>query len=134
MTIFAKDIPSLGQWLGDGPRAEGFEQWVKLLLRTEHLDEDEQSALRLMQILGIAAIEGSNIEARHGRPFEMTAVFLARGMGAVCMTAVASCLRDDAPWRDMAVMLTEEFRRGAKQMADLMDDAVKCAASEREDR
>lgn len=130
---FTKNIPSLNEWLGDGQRAEGFEQWVKLLLQTEHADEDEQSALRFMQILGVAAIEGGNIETRRGRPFELTAAFLSRGMGAVCMVAIASCLREETPWRDVSIMLTEEFRLGAKYMAHLIEDAAEHASSARTD-
>lgn len=127
MTTFTKNIPSLGDWLGDGPRGEGFEQWVSLVLSKEHHNEDEAAALRIMQTLCVAAVESGNAEARRGRPFDETARYMARGMGAVCFAAVASCLREGTDWRDIAVMLTEEFRVGAEAMAEAMNDAEKCA-------
>jgi hypothetical protein len=124
---FTKNIPSLNEWLGDGPRGEGFEQWVSLVLSKEHRNEDEAAALRIMQTFCVAAVESGNSEYRRGRPFDETARYMARGMGVVCFTAVASCLRDGTDWRDIAVMLTEEFRHGAKVMADTMNEAEESA-------
>jgi hypothetical protein len=120
---FTKNIPSLNEWLGDGSRGEGFEQWVSLVLSKEHRNEDEAAALRIMQTLCVAAVESGNAEFRRGRPFDETARYMARGMGVVCFSAVASCLREGTDWRDIAVMLTEEFRHGAKVMAETMNEA-----------
>jgi len=48
--LMARPVPSLGQWLGDGARAEGFEEWVRENLDHEaHIvDPNERAVLRMV--------------------------------------------------------------------------------------
>jgi hypothetical protein len=120
--IFRQPIPSLAQWLGDGTRAEGFEEWLRetLALESEALSPDEAAVVRMIQTLAVAFMEvAKNESERHGRPIASTMHHLARAAGVAVMSPILSLCRDDASHlHDLVRVLAKDFKIGAKMMAD----------------
>jgi hypothetical protein len=132
-TITSKPFPTLAQWLGDGGRADGFEEWVRTMLDAERdgATADEAAASRIIRTLSIACIECARTEdERHGRPFELTVVMLARLAGVAIMAAVMSPLDDGdevPPLDNIARMMVEEFRHGTSIMTAAADNINEAA-------
>lgn len=101
-------------------RSEGFEEWVttSFFAETAVDTEDERAAVRLMRPLMLAVLEGLQVETAHGRTPADGVQLLPRLMGYVLMMAVASALIEPTHMRRLAVIATEEFRRGAKLASD----------------
>ena len=116
-----RPIPSLREWLGDGDRAESFEQWVSENLARQsdpQLTESERAFVRILNTISIAAIEVLRLEHAQGRDTIDSAVFVARAMGCASLCAIASQLREGGvPWLKIAKMFTAEFEVGAKDAA-----------------
>lgn len=121
MLLSQKPVPSLAQWLGDGQRAEGFEEWVRemIALQTDGLPPDEASVLRMIQTLAIAFMEAMRAETeQHGRSPAEVVHLAARAAGVAIMSPILSLCRDDATHlRDLVRLLAGDFKCGAKQMA-----------------
>lgn len=119
--ITKKPLPSLAEWLGDGTRGEGFEEWVRetVSLGSEVGTEDERAALRVIQTLAIACMEACRTEhEKHGRTQGATLHLLARCCGIAVMSPVLSAC-NEAPasaLRKLIGVLADEFKQGAKLM------------------
>lgn len=129
-TIMAKrPLPTLAQWLDQrngGERAEDYEPLAALIDLAERtiLQSDsgypvEQACfLRLWQGMCIATVELCNIEHGKNVPMETIIASLPRALACASIYAMASVAGNDAPLRDIAKLLTEEFRFAAKAAAD----------------
>lgn len=118
-----RPLPSLAQWLGDGARADGFEEWVaESVIAERHVaDEGEASALRLLRILCIAMVEACRVETDiHGRDHAETVTRLGRCCGVALMAAQISILDGDKkpPLLRIARIFAAEFAHGARTMAE----------------
>lgn len=117
-----KPVPSLAQWLGDGARGDGFEEWVSLSLdQTPDLPPDQARFLRIAQTFAVACIETMRRETGDVPGADQIGVAMAqwaRAAGYVSITAAASVLVPDAPWRRLGKIWAEEFQRGARMAAD----------------
>lgn len=125
-------LPTLDQWLdrqGYTGRAEDFEAIAELARRTLALSDsgaltaDELSFLRMWKGFLVAAVELSNIEAKHGRTSLQIVQTLPRVLAAAAMYSCASVFDADTPWRDLAKVMIEEFRIGANVGADQLHEA-----------
>lgn len=127
-SALTKRIPSLAEWLGNGARCDGFEQWVALTLDQSADPDgtsDEAKMLRIAQTFAVACVEQMSREAQRDPSPEGVSDALAmwaRAAGFTTVCAVASVVRDDAPFRRIARTLAEEFKIGAKMAADKMAD------------
>jgi len=117
----ARPVPSLGQWLGDGARAEGFEEWVRENLDHEaHIvDPNERAVLRMVNILSVACVEICRRETDlHGRDNSETLIHLGRAVGVALMAPLLCCADANMPialQRLMKIVLGE-VRHGAESM------------------
>lgn len=126
-----RPLPTLAQWLGDGLRADMFEEWVADNLRLQAAldDPNEAMAVRLIQTLSIACVESLRIETeRHDSHVIRAAMMLARVAGLTVFAANQCALNDDRnpPYLKIAKTLAEEFEHGAKMAAR---SAIKARAS-----
>jgi hypothetical protein len=133
--VAKRPLPSLAQWLDSkngGKRAPGYEPFAALvdlaertILQTDAgLPVEHACFLRLWQGMCIAAVELCNIEHEKDVGSGLIVTMLPRALACAAVYAVASVARDDAPLRDIAKLLTEEFRFAAKGAADgLMSEA-----------
>lgn len=119
---FAKPVPSLAEWLGDGARAEGFEEWVAetLAIQAGEISPDEASIVRIVQTLAVAFMEAMRAETeRHGRSPAEVVHFAARAAGVAIMSPVLSLAKDDARGlHELVRIITKDFKVGAKLMAE----------------
>lgn len=124
-----RPLPTLAQWLdrqNDGERADGYDAMAALadLAQRTILQSDsglpiEQACfLRLWQGMCVATVELCNIERGKDVPPEAIVAMLPRALACAAVYALASIVKDDAPLRDIAKVLTEEFRFAAKTAAD----------------
>lgn len=121
-----RPLPSFEQWLtenGDGSRGDGFEAFEDLVRRMrerdiEHLPAEAQSLARMWGGLGLAVVEICNVEHQRGRTPVEIITLLPRALAIASIYAAASVLIEDAPYRAVAKVLTEEFRWAAKTAAD----------------
>ncbi|MEN6535695.1 MAG: hypothetical protein ABFD89_18670 [Bryobacteraceae bacterium] len=133
MTIDAslakRPLPSFSEWLdqrNDGKRAEGYDDFKALsdlaartiLQSDSNLPVNQASFLRLWQGLCLATVELCNIEHAKKVPLDIIVASLPRAMACGAIYAFASVMAEDAPLRDIAKVLTEEFRFAAKAAAD----------------
>lgn len=128
-----RPLPTFDQWLsthGDGSRGDGFEALRDLVGRTLEQKEVpgmtrlEAVMLRMWQGFAVATVEICNIEhARGTTPAEIITV-MPRALAASAFYATASVLKNEAPWRIIAKLLTEEFRYAAKVAADQMTTKI----------
>ncbi len=133
LTILHKRaLPSFNQWLethSDGTRGDGFDAFIALAERTHGVEPlpdmtpDEASFLRIWMGMQVAIIELSRIAAARGRSTPEILITLGRVLGAAAVYSSASALKDDAPMRQLAKMLIEEFRFAAKEAADQIEAA-----------
>jgi hypothetical protein len=129
-----RKLPSLDEHLGEG-RGEGFVDWVERMFALDYAmlkagTEQEQLFVRLLRAQMVAAVESLRQEAEAGGDAVKLIQLLPRTMGTVSMYALASILKDDAPLRDFATTLFEEFRFGAKEAADQIAEANEREAAE----
>jgi len=63
-----RPIPSLAEWLGDGSRTEGFEDWVRTMLATEEVvgTPQEATCAKILRALSIACVEGATRQVNEG--------------------------------------------------------------------
>lgn len=111
-----KPLPSLAEWLGDGTRAEGFEEWVRQALVAD-ADQREAALFRIIQTLSIACMEACRRETTlHGEELSTMITRLARCCGVAIMAPILSIL--DAgkapPLLKIARMMAVEFEHGAR--------------------
>lgn len=133
MKILDRPLPSLAQWLGDGARADGFEEWVKETVFIERAvtNEAEASAVRMVRTMAIAMMEACRIETeRHGRNAADVLVTVSRVTGCAAMAAVLSIIdhaKGPPPLMRVARELGEEYAHGAKLMAKAHMEGVVAA-------
>ena len=125
-----RPLPTLAQWLDQqtgGERAEHYDAMAGLMDLAERtikqdpsfLAPNEACFLRLWQGMCVATVELCNIEVeRKDTPVHVLVAMLPRALAAASIYAFASVAKDDAPLRDIAKLLTEEFRYAAKAAAD----------------
>lgn len=117
--LLEKPLPSLAEWLGDGARADGFEEWVATVAMADKIEEDpeQQASLRMLRTFLIALVEAGRIESeRHGRTATEVVHMMARVAGGAVMAAALSVLKEDAPRMRVAKILADDFGVGAKAM------------------
>lgn len=121
--FFDKPLPSLKAWIGDGTRAEGFEEWVKeaIALGTTSPDPRDQAATRIMLTLSIAFVEAGRIELeQHGNDWATTVPMLARAAGAIALMAVMNGIEWETKPRDimrLGKLIADECAKGAMMVA-----------------
>lgn len=119
-----RPIPTLDQWLGDAPRGEGFEDWVRHMLWAERAVEDDdkkEAAVRISKTVAIAVVEALRIECEtYGRDDIETLLITARSFGATLAVCLFSRLDADKkpPLRKIGGMLTEEFSHAVRMATD----------------
>lgn len=122
-------LPSLDEWLtthGNGERGDGFDAFRDLARRTHVTtlhghDAGSTAFLRMLTGMQIAVVELCNIEHQHGRLPHQIIATMPRVLACVAIYATASVLKDEAPMRRIAKILTEEFRFAAKEAADQIE-------------
>lgn len=132
MDVNKRPLPSFKQWLDEhspGTQADGFEAFSDLAFRAQSgslkpgLTPQQESFARMWMGACVAAVELCNMEAvGHLRPEGEIIATLPRVFAAAAMYAMASVCKESTPWRDVAKLLTEEFRAGAKASADQLDE------------
>ena len=129
LDVTARQLPSFTQWLENrtpGTQGEDFAAFADLALRTQdqplsHLSPEAASFGRMWMGACIAAVELCNMEAlKHGRTPDQIVATLPRVFAAATMYALASICDADSPFRDLAKIVTEEFRAAAKTTADAL--------------
>jgi hypothetical protein len=123
-----RPLPSFDKWLsdnGDGTRGDGFDGFVDLAKRTheklEGFSGDQAGFLRMWAGMQIAVIELCQIERQRGRTPDQIILMMPRVLACAAIYAVASVIKDDAPMRQVAKLLIEEFRFAAKEAADQIE-------------
>lgn len=128
--VISRPLPNLREWLeaqgvatptGDGyGKFSALAEWSLKLLDQKSDVENEKVLIAFLQALSIAAVETSNLLVEQGCDTLTVVLMMNRAMGIVSMSAVASTLVEDAPFRDVASTLIDEFRFAMKQTADSM--------------
>ncbi|MDX2289775.1 MAG: hypothetical protein NW217_13250 [Hyphomicrobiaceae bacterium] len=120
----SRPIPTLCEMLGDGARADGFEDWVRECHDIELSIDDplQRAMIRMQRLLSVAMVEALNREAAAGDVDPATAInLMARLMGVSLMAAVLSDRTDDAvasmPVARFARMIGDDVAFGARSMA-----------------
>jgi hypothetical protein len=128
-TLAKRPLPSFAEWLdarNDGKRAEGYDDFKALsdlasrtILQSDAgLPVGQASFLRIWQGICLATTELCNIEHSKKVPMDIIVASLPRALACGAVYAFASVMAEDAPLRDIAKILTEEFRFAAKAAAD----------------
>lgn len=126
-----RKLPSFREWLeANSPDtlAPDFEAFADLAHRTQStsfkdLPHEQVVFLRMWQGASVAAVELCNMEAlKHDTPAHDIVVMLPRVFAAACMYAVASVAKDDAPYRTIAKLMSEEFAQASKVSADQLNE------------
>jgi hypothetical protein len=128
-----RPLPSLAQFIdgrNGGARAGDYAEFTALADLAERtlaqseagLPVEQAAFLRLWKGFSIATIELCNIERRSRVPVEVLVAMLPRVLACAAMYAFASVAKDDTPFREIAKLLSEEFRAGAKVAADGMTE------------
>lgn len=116
--------PRLNELLGDGARADGFEELTRFLdglvtQRPVGLSDEEASYIRLLKIMATAATEGANQEwSQHGRPTAEIALGLCRSAGFAVASAVLSVNDNDADLKNMREAIMYSIGLGVDYMID----------------
>lgn len=127
LAVSDRKLPTFKEWIethSPGTQAEGFSDFADLAYRSQtqlrdDMTEQEKSFGRMWMGACVAAVELCNMEAiKHNRSPDDIVATLPRVFAAASMYALASVVREDTPWRDIAKILTEEFRMAAKTTAD----------------
>jgi hypothetical protein len=128
--VHKRPLPSFIEWIeqtSPGTRAPDFEHFADLARRTqeqglEHLKPHEASFGRMWLGACIAAVEICNAEAiKHNRPQAEIVASLPRVFACATMYAIASVCKEDTPFRDIAKIVTEEYRAATKLAADTLE-------------
>lgn len=119
--ITKRPLPSLAEWLGDGTRADGFEEWVRetISIGAEVGTDDERAAIRMIQTMAIACMEACRTEhEQYGRSQAATLHLLARCCGVAVMSPVLSACHEapDSSLHKLIRLLADDFKHGAKMM------------------
>lgn len=111
-----KKIPSLSEWLGDGTRADGYEEWARDLLFIDQktASPEQKIGLRMVRTLTVACMETMRQEAAAGDVSSAEALrCLARAAGIAVGAPILSMVRDDAEnLGTLAQLLADEFLCG----------------------
>lgn len=129
----ARPLPSLKQWLqskGVKEMAPEFDAFAALsnlaertiLQRDSGLPVEQACFLRLWQGFTVASVELCNLEHSKGVPVEVVLTMLPRVMATAALYAFASVAPEDAAFRQIAKLFTEEFRAAAKTAADGLEE------------
>lgn len=111
----ARKIPSLREWLGDGARADGFEEYVEAVLQGKKSpDPGVRASHRVIETLMIAMVEAGRREDAAGEQAVDTLLRMGRGTGFAFMSAMVSKVDDAMPLDEALEMATEMFREGAQ--------------------
>lgn len=122
-----RPLPSFREWIdlrSPGTQSDEFEAFADLTARTqdqplEHMKPNEAAFARMWMGACVAAVELCNMEQlKHNTPAEIVIASMARAFACASMYAVASACKPDTPFREIAKMLTEDFRAAAKLAAD----------------
>lgn len=120
--ILERPVPSLAEWLGDGKRADGFEEWLHetLALETEFgKTPDDATILRMIQTLAVAFMEVCRREHERGRSASEITHLLARAAGIAIMSPILCVCRDDAQsLHGLVKLLAKDFKHGATLQAE----------------
>ena len=119
-------VPTLNEFLGDGGRFEGFEEWMRALALRERAAEDptEASALRMLRVLTVACQEAYRRETeQNGQAVADTLLLLARVAGMAVMAPTLDLIDDSrsSDAQDLVQILVGEFSFGAEYV--LQEDA-----------
>lgn len=133
MSVMKRPLPSFKEWIeqhSPGTQAAGFAALADLAYRSQATVRDDlspsaQSFARMWMGACVAAVELCNMEAvKHGRSEAEIIVLLPRVFAAATMYALASACKEETPWRDIAKIVTEEFRAAAKTTADTLSEQL----------
>jgi hypothetical protein len=125
-----RQLPTLAQWIdrqNGGKRGDDYDAFEALASLCERtlatpdggLPVGQACFLRLWKGFILATVELCNIEREKvDTPIDVIVSSLPRAMACAAVYAMASVAREDAPLRDIAKILTEEFRAAAKMAAD----------------
>lgn len=131
-----RKIPTLDEWLGDTPRGEGFEEWVKETLWMERAvgdDDKRESYVRISRTMAIAIIETLRIEREtYGSDDIMALLMSARAFAIMLTVSLLSRLEADKkpPLRKIGGLIAEEFRHGTEHTIKLTIEAQKSRTRE----
>ena len=107
-------IPTLREWLGDGARADGFEEFVLSTLQAEDgEDAGVQASMRVIRTLLIAMVEAGRREDEAGSDAVDTLLRMGRGLGYAFMAAMVSKGSPDMPLLRAKKMALEMVAEGA---------------------
>ncbi len=129
--VMERPFPPFKEWIqqqSPGTQADGFEAMTDLAYRSQaqinpELSEDEASYARMWIGACIACVELCNMEAlSHRREPHEIVLTLPRVLATAAMYAIASVAKDETPFREIAKLITEEFRFAAKIAADALED------------
>lgn len=124
-----RPLPSFAEWLDErnnGKRAQGYDDFralsdlaARTILQSDSgMPVGQASFLRMWQGICLATVEVCNIEHSKKVPMDIIVAGLPRALSCAAVYAFASVMPEDAPLRDIAKILTEEFRFAAKAAAD----------------
>ena len=129
--VMDRPLPSFKQWIEEhspGTQADGFAGLADLAYRSQvtvdpNLSPSAQAFARMWMGGCVAAVELCNMESvKHGTPEADIIALLPRVFAAASMYAIASACKETTPWRDVAKIVTEEFRAAAKKTADALSE------------
>ena len=115
-----RPVQSLHQWLGDGARCDGFEEWVREATEWAGIAPPAKASLiRMITTLSVAVLESCRTETTlHGQSVETVMARLPSAAGVAVMAAVLCVARDDATALDkLAEVMTRGFGSSCRDMA-----------------
>lgn len=129
--VMERPFPPFKEWIqaqSPGTQADGFADMLDLAYRSQdqinpNLTPDQASYARMWIGACIAVVELCNMEAlTHKRGLEEIVCTLPRVLATAAMYAMASVASDSTPFRNIATLMTEEFRFAAKVAADALEE------------
>lgn len=117
--LLGKPLPTLREFLGEGARAEGFEEWVaeNMALQERAKTPQEAAAARMIQIFSIAAVEALRRETEAGMEAIDAMMMMPRCVAWSIMAASLCAIKEDAPYLRVAKIVSDEFAEGARHIA-----------------
>lgn len=118
------DLTSLARFLGDGARAEGFEEFVTFVDSITKPDAypnagpRERVMVRVWSTMCVAAIEAGRKETDLGTDLAEVIQVLAFFAGATAAAAVMTPLKDDVPTKWVKRFVHTQMRAGADWFID----------------
>jgi hypothetical protein len=118
-----RPLPSLAEWLGDGTRADGFEEWVReaISLEDEMASEQDKLTVRVLRTLSIACVEILRSEYERSGTSVPALVTLARSCGVATMYAALSVVDPEkllGGAAEIAETMSKEFSYGASRIGE----------------